>query len=70
MGFCGKVVLTLCKTIENPEESFMHFNNSFTSLELIEYLNKMKQLASFGTIRSIRFGKCPLDNSGCKVGWH
>uniref|UniRef100_A0A6P7FCE4 PiggyBac transposable element-derived protein 2-like n=1 Tax=Diabrotica virgifera virgifera TaxID=50390 RepID=A0A6P7FCE4_DIAVI len=61
LGLGAQVVIYLCRTIANSNESVVYFDNFFCSLELIEYLKKEKQLSSLGTIRINRLRNCTLE---------
>lgn len=60
LGLGGKVVVYLCRTLQNPEESAVFFDNFFCSIELIKYLKETFGTVSLGTIRSPRMRGCPL----------
>lgn len=61
LGSGGKVVIQLCKTIPNPSESFVYFDNWFTSLDLIVLLKSEYAINSLGTVRSNRLRGCTLE---------
>lgn len=59
-GVGGNTVVHLCKTIQNPTKSAVCFDNYFTSIPLITYLDKKMGLKSVGTIRTNRVKGCPM----------
>lgn len=56
----AKVVIALCKTLEQPEQSVVYFDNFFCSLELLRYLKQKKGIRALGTIRPQRLRNCTL----------
>ena len=62
LGTGGKVVVQLCKTIPNPQDSLVYFDNWFTSLDLITLLKSDCGINSLGTIRSNRLRGCTLES--------
>uniref|UniRef100_A0AAV2JQH2 PiggyBac transposable element-derived protein domain-containing protein n=1 Tax=Knipowitschia caucasica TaxID=637954 RepID=A0AAV2JQH2_KNICA len=60
-GLCGNVVLQLCRTIRNPSNCVVYFDNFFTSLRLITHLKESMGLSSLGTIRKNRLIGCTLE---------
>uniref|UniRef100_A0AAV2MQN4 PiggyBac transposable element-derived protein domain-containing protein n=1 Tax=Knipowitschia caucasica TaxID=637954 RepID=A0AAV2MQN4_KNICA len=60
-GLCGNVVLQLCRTIRNPSNCVVYFDNFFTSLRLITHLKESMGLRSLGTIRKNRLMGCTLE---------
>nr|XP_008278366.1 PREDICTED: piggyBac transposable element-derived protein 3-like [Stegastes partitus] len=59
-GLGGNVVLQLCRTIRNPCDCVVYFDNFFTSLSLISHLRESMGLRSLGTIRKNRLKGCRL----------
>uniref|UniRef100_A0A4W6C1N5 PiggyBac transposable element-derived protein domain-containing protein n=1 Tax=Lates calcarifer TaxID=8187 RepID=A0A4W6C1N5_LATCA len=62
LGVGANVVVHLCKTIRNPSECVVYFDNFFTSLPLIVYLKESFGLQSLGTICKNRLKGCTLDD--------
>lgn len=60
MGLGAKVVITLSKSIQNPSESVVFFDNFFTSIQLLTYLIVNMDILSLGTLRKNRIQGCPL----------
>lgn len=60
-GLGGNVVLQLCRTIRNPSNCVVYFDNFFTSLRLITHLKESMGLRSLGTIRMNRLMGCTLE---------
>uniref|UniRef100_W5N3T8 PiggyBac transposable element-derived protein domain-containing protein n=1 Tax=Lepisosteus oculatus TaxID=7918 RepID=W5N3T8_LEPOC len=60
-GLGANVVLHLCKTIRNPPNCVVYFDNFFTSLSLLTYLKDSMGLRNLGTIRKNRLG-CKLED--------
>lgn len=60
LGVGGNTVVHLCKTIQNPTKNAVCFDNYFTSIPLITYLDKKIGLKSVGTIRANRVKGCPM----------
>lgn len=60
LGFGAKVVIALCKTIQNKPLSVVYFDNFFTSLELVSYLRDEFGILSLGTVRSNRLRGCAM----------
>uniref|UniRef100_A0A8C6TQ61 PiggyBac transposable element-derived protein domain-containing protein n=1 Tax=Neogobius melanostomus TaxID=47308 RepID=A0A8C6TQ61_9GOBI len=60
-GLGGNVVLQLCRTIRNPSNCVVYFDNFFTSLRLITHLKESMGLRSLGTIRKNRLMGCTLE---------
>uniref|UniRef100_A0A3B4ZZZ5 PiggyBac transposable element-derived protein domain-containing protein n=1 Tax=Stegastes partitus TaxID=144197 RepID=A0A3B4ZZZ5_9TELE len=59
-GLGRNVVLQLCRTIRNPSDCVVYFDNFFTSLSLISHLRESMGLRSLGTIRKSRLKGCKL----------
>ncbi|XP_061567214.1 piggyBac transposable element-derived protein 3-like [Cololabis saira] len=62
IGVGANVVVQLCKTIRNPSECVVYFDNFFTSLPLIVHLKESFGLRSLGTIRKNRLKGCILED--------
>lgn len=62
LGLGASVVVELCKTINNPMECVVYFDNFFTTLPLIVHLNESLGLRSLGTIRKNRLKGCHLED--------
>ncbi|XP_059209229.1 piggyBac transposable element-derived protein 3-like [Centropristis striata] len=62
LGVGANVVIQLCKTIKNPSECVVYFDNFFTSLPLIVHLKESLGLRSLGTIRKNRLKGCTLED--------
>ncbi|KAL2089315.1 hypothetical protein ACEWY4_014003 [Coilia grayii] len=62
LGVGANVVSHLCKTIRNPSECVVYFDNFFTSLPLIIHLKESLGLRSLGTIRKNRLHGCTLED--------
>uniref|UniRef100_A0A1B6LRI5 PiggyBac transposable element-derived protein domain-containing protein n=1 Tax=Graphocephala atropunctata TaxID=36148 RepID=A0A1B6LRI5_9HEMI len=60
IGSGAKVVLSLCKSIQQPNCSFVFFDNFFCSLELLVLLREKYGIFSLGTLRADRLRDCPL----------
>lgn len=60
MGLGAKVVISLSKSIQNPSESVVYFDNFFTSIQLLNYLKVNMDILSLGTLRKNRIQGCPL----------
>ncbi|CAM4659889.1 unnamed protein product [Leuciscus chuanchicus] len=60
-GLGANVVLQLCKTIRNPSDCVVYFDNFFTSLRLVTHLNDSMGLRSLGTIRKNRLMGCSVE---------
>lgn len=60
LGSGAKVVISLCKSIQQPTCSFVFFGNFFCSLELLILLREKYGIFSLGTIRADRLRNCPL----------
>ncbi|KAL2097879.1 hypothetical protein ACEWY4_007086 [Coilia grayii] len=60
-GIGAGVVVQLCSTIDNPSECVVYFDNFFSSLPLIQYLNESMGIRSLGTIRQNRLQECRLE---------
>lgn len=60
-GLGANVVLNLCRTITNPTDCVVYFDNFFTSLKLMTHLNDEMGLRSLGTIRKNRLMGCSLE---------
>lgn len=50
LGLGAKVVIAFCKTLQEPQQTVIYFDN-FSSLELLKYLKKVKGIHALGTIR-------------------
>uniref|UniRef100_W5MWM0 PiggyBac transposable element-derived protein domain-containing protein n=1 Tax=Lepisosteus oculatus TaxID=7918 RepID=W5MWM0_LEPOC len=61
-GLGTNVVLHLCKTIRNPPDYVVYFDNFFTSLSLLTYLKDSTGLRSLGTIRKNGLMGCKLED--------
>ncbi|KAJ8962104.1 hypothetical protein NQ318_018058 [Aromia moschata] len=61
LGSGGKVVIQLCRTLPNPQNTIIYFDNWFTSMELICLLKNEFGINSLGTIRSNRSRGCTLE---------
>ncbi|KAG1937626.1 piggyBac transposable element-derived protein 3-like [Pimephales promelas] len=59
-GLGENVVLQLCKTIRNPSDCVVYFDNFFTSLGLVTHLNDSMGLRNLGTIRKNRLMGCSV----------
>lgn len=62
LGLRASVVVELCKTINNPMECVVYFDNFFTTLPLIVHLNESLGLRSLGTIHKNRLKGCHLED--------
>lgn len=60
LGMSGKVVVALCKSIQNLQCQIVYFDNFFCSLELILWLRDEYGIFSLGTLRANRLRGCPL----------
>ncbi|KAG0430559.1 hypothetical protein HPB47_022585 [Ixodes persulcatus] len=60
LGLGAKVVIALCKTLEQPEQSVVYFHNFVCSLELLKYWKQKKGIRALGTIRPQRLRNCTL----------
>ncbi|XP_028461659.1 piggyBac transposable element-derived protein 3-like [Perca flavescens] len=60
-GLGANVVLQLCKTIRNPSDCVVYFDNFFTSLRLVTHLKDSMGLRSSGTIRKNRLMGCRVE---------
>jgi len=62
-GIGQKVVVTLCKSIPEPQLSALYFDNWFTSVELVYYLREKYGIFSTGTVMENRLqNNCNLSN--------
>lgn len=59
-GIGGQVVIYLCKTIPQPLQARVFFDNFFCSFKLIVYLKKTYGINSLGTLRKNRLMDCPF----------
>lgn len=59
MGLGATVVIRLSKSIQNPSESVVFFDN-LTSIQLLTYLKVNMDILSLGTVRQNRIQGCPL----------
>uniref|UniRef100_A0A8C4DNN4 PiggyBac transposable element-derived protein domain-containing protein n=1 Tax=Dicentrarchus labrax TaxID=13489 RepID=A0A8C4DNN4_DICLA len=62
LGVGANVVIQLCKTIKNPLECVVDFDNFFTSLPLIVHLKESLGLRSLGTNRKNRLKGYTLED--------
>lgn len=62
LGVGGKVVVDLCRTVQQPQHSAVFFDNYFCSIELVKYLEEKVHIKSLGTIRKARVRGCPLQD--------
>lgn len=60
MGLGAKVVISVSKSIPNPSESVLYFDNFFTSIHLLTHLKENMDILALGTLRKNRIEGCPL----------
>ncbi|KAK3926008.1 PiggyBac transposable element-derived protein 3 [Frankliniella fusca] len=60
MGVGAQSVISLCKSIKDPDNTIVFFDNWFNGLNLLAYLREKYNLLALGTIRKDRIQKCPL----------
>ncbi|KAK3910294.1 PiggyBac transposable element-derived protein 3 [Frankliniella fusca] len=60
MGVGAMAIIALSKCIKNPKSSSLTFDNWYTGLPLINYLQSELNTCSLGTIKSNRMENCPL----------
>ena len=60
MGLGAKVVISLSKSIPNPSESVLYFDNFFMSIHLLTHLKENMDILALGTLRKNRIEGCPL----------
>ncbi|KAK3926390.1 PiggyBac transposable element-derived protein 3, partial [Frankliniella fusca] len=60
MGVGAMAIIALSKCIKNPKSSSLTFDNWYTGLPLINYLQSELNICSLGTIKSNRMENCPL----------
>lgn len=60
MGLGATVVISLSKSIPNPGESVVYFDNFFTSIQLLTYLKENMGILSLGTLRKNHIQGCSL----------
>ena len=56
----SKIVISLCKTLQDPANSAIYADNYFTSIHLVEFLRDKFQCRYVGTARPNRIGNPPL----------
>lgn len=62
LGVGASVVISLCKSLHDPQNSIVYFDNYFSSLDLFSYLKNSMKILSLGTLRADRIGGCPIDS--------
>lgn len=60
MGFGAQVVSYLVRSLDEPQNCTLTFDNWYTSVKLIQYLKDEFNLSSSGTVRKNRIDHCPL----------
>ncbi|KAF2903899.1 hypothetical protein ILUMI_02279 [Ignelater luminosus] len=60
MGVGAQAVVSLSKTIRNPDTSTVYFDNYFSSIRLFLYMKDGMKTHCLGTLRNNQIGKCPL----------
>lgn len=60
LGIGDKVVVDLCKTVQQPQSTTLFFDNYFFSIELVKYLEEKFGMKYLGIIREARTLGCPL----------
>ena len=63
MLLSSKTVLILAKTLENPTQTAIYADNFFTSIGLVEYLQKNIGCQYIRTARENQIGRAPLISS-------
>lgn len=63
LGVGASAVISLCKIIEDPEQTTVTFDNWYTGLPLIHYLKTKMKINSIGTIKKKQSRWMPFD--GC-----
>lgn len=61
LGVGAAIVIALCKSLHNPSDSTVYFDNYFSSLPLFVYLKDKMKILSLGTLRGNRIGGCPIE---------
>ncbi|XP_052127926.1 piggyBac transposable element-derived protein 3-like [Frankliniella occidentalis] len=60
LGVGAKVVLSLARSIHDPANKSVFFDNYFASVKLVRHLKDNMHLLSTGTVRNNRIDHCPL----------
>ena len=61
LGVGASVVIALCKSVPDPVNSVVYFDNYFSGLPLFTYLKQNLNIRSLGTLRSNRIAGCPIE---------
>lgn len=61
LGVGASAVISLCKSLPDPANSVIYFDNYFSSLQLFIYLKDNMNILSLGTLRSDRIAGCPIE---------
>jgi hypothetical protein len=60
MGVGAMAVIALYKSVKNPEQTTVTFDNYYTGLPLLTYLQRRMHIDALGTVRRNRLANCPL----------
>ncbi|KAG5884022.1 hypothetical protein JTB14_014797 [Gonioctena quinquepunctata] len=55
------VIISLCKSLHDPHNSIVYFDNYISSLDIFAYLKNSMNILRLGTLRADRIGGCPID---------
>lgn len=61
MGVGAGIVIALSKSLHDPSNSIVFFDNYFAGLPLFMYLRDKMNIRSLGTLRSNRIAGCPIE---------
>nr|CAH7765407.1 unnamed protein product [Callosobruchus chinensis] len=61
LGVGASIVIALCRSLPDPANSVVYFDNYFSGLPLFNYLKHNMNIRSLGTLRPNRIGGCPIE---------
>nr|CAH7715737.1 unnamed protein product [Callosobruchus chinensis] len=61
VGVGASIVIALCRSLPDPANSVVYFDNYFSGLPLFNYLKHNMNIRSLGTLRPNRIGGCPIE---------
>nr|CAI5853556.1 unnamed protein product [Callosobruchus analis] len=61
LGVGASVVIALCRSLPDPANSVVYFDNYFSGLPLFHYLKQNMNIRSLGTLRPNRIAGCPIE---------
>nr|CAH7762418.1 unnamed protein product [Callosobruchus chinensis] len=61
LGVGPSIVIALCRSLPDPANSVVYFDNYFSGLPLFNYLKHNMNIRSLGTLRPNRIGGCPIE---------